>query len=79
MQASDTGQFHTKAIGYINQGGTLDTEGMLFANRCTWAHGLSKLALMMSDENQLLTDAENAAVEGSGDPYNIIQRPYPHY
>ena len=31
-------------IGFNNRGGTLDTLGMLFANRCTWAHVLEAAA-----------------------------------
>ena len=33
----DLGPARTVALGYVNQGGTLDTEALLFANHCTWA------------------------------------------
>ena len=79
LRPLDLGSNHTKAIGYINQGGTLDTEGMLFANRCTWAHGLSKLGSMMSSKVRLLTDKEFAAVQGHGNPYDIIDKPYSYH
>jgi hypothetical protein len=52
---------------------------MLFANRCTWAHGLSKLASMMNIKGELLTEEENKAVQGIGNPYNIIEKPYTHH
>jgi phosphoketolase len=79
LRPLDLGIKHTKALGYINRGGTLDTEGMLFANRCTWAHGLSKLASMMNIKGELLTEEENKAVQGIGNPYNIIEKPYTHH
>jgi len=78
LRPLDLGIKHTKAIGYINRGGTLDTEGMLFANRCTWAHGLSKLASMINNDVRLLTDKESAAIQGFGNPYDIIAKPYSH-
>ncbi|MEH6563222.1 MAG: xylulose 5-phosphate 3-epimerase, partial [Marinobacter sp.] len=31
---------HSKVLGYINRGGTLNEAGMLFANRCSWGHTL---------------------------------------
>ncbi|MGH7898366.1 MAG: xylulose 5-phosphate 3-epimerase, partial [Candidatus Binatia bacterium] len=44
VRALDTGPERTRALGYINHGGTLDIPGMLFANRCTWAHALLAVA-----------------------------------
>jgi len=79
LRPIDLGPKHTKAIGYINRGGTLDTEGMLFANRCTWAHGLSSLASMLGVKYPLLTKGELASVEGFGDPYDIIEKPYSNH
>ena len=34
----------SRVLGYINHGGTFDQAGMLFANRCTWAHVLAAAA-----------------------------------
>ena len=65
----DTGPGRTRALGYINSGGTLSIDGMLFANRCTWAHALVAIAegLEIAPE-ELLDPAELAAVRGQGDP-----------
>jgi hypothetical protein len=30
--------------GYTSYGGTLDAAGMLFANRCAWAHAIATAA-----------------------------------
>jgi len=79
LRPIDLGPNHTKAIGYINRGGTFDTDGMLFANGCTWAHGLSKLISMVNIESKLLTEAEHAAVNGHGNPYDIIEKPYSYH
>ena len=40
----DSGPGKTQALGYINAGGTFDTQGMLLANRCT-AHHIVQAAL----------------------------------
>ncbi len=73
----DLGPKNTSALGYINQGGTLDSQGMLFANQCTWAHGALHLSrkLGLEDENWLSVD-EIKALMGEGDPYEIIDPPY---
>lgn len=73
----DLGPKKTSALGYINQGGTLDSEGMLFANKCTWAHGALRLAQQLGKANDTwLTEDELAAVLGLGDPYSVIKRPF---
>jgi phosphoketolase len=73
----DLGPARTLALGYINQGGTLDSEGMLFANKCTWAHGALQLARRLRlNDDAWLSDAELAAVLGTGDPYQLITRPF---
>lgn len=60
---------HSRVLGYVNQGGTLDEAGMLFANRCTWAHVLLAVAeVTTSDPQQWLNEVEWAAASGSGDP-----------
>jgi hypothetical protein len=46
---------------------------MLYANRCTWAHAVAAAAACMGRQVQeLLDDAELAAVEGRGDPATIL-------
>ena len=73
----DLGPKKTSALGYINQGGTLDSEGMLFANKCTWAHGALRLARQLGKaEDSWLSADELAAVLEQGDPYQIIKRPF---
>lgn len=73
----DLGPKKTSAMGYINQGGTLDSDGMLFANKCTWAHGALRLAQKMGKAaDAWLTADELAAVLGGGDPYQVIKRPF---
>ena len=74
----DLGPQRTVALGYVNQGGTLDTEGLLFANRCTWADALAALArLSQRDPLEWLSAEEWAAIRGEGDPYDVIKHPYP--
>lgn len=65
----DLGAAHTRALGYRNCGGTLDTFGMLFANGCTWAHGVDAVAEMLETApNKWLSGAERQAIDGVGDP-----------
>ena len=69
LRRIDTGPATTRALGFINRGGTLDVDGMLFANRCTWAHALVEVAQVLSlPRESLLDDEELAAVEGRGNP-----------
>jgi phosphoketolase len=70
----DTGEGRTKILGYINHGGTLDVAGMLFANRCTWAHALSAGAEAVGVPlEELLSAEEISAVTGTGDPALLMQ------
>jgi phosphoketolase len=65
----DTGAAHTRVLGYVNRGGTLDVDGMLFANRCTWAHAVRAIAEMTDRPlTTLLEGNEIAALHGEGDP-----------
>jgi phosphoketolase len=69
MRTLDLGPARTRALGYINRGGTLDTFGMLFANRCTWAHGVAALAEILQIPLSGLLSAEDiCALQGRGDP-----------
>lgn len=69
LRPLDLGPKRTRALGYRNRGGTLDSFGMLFANRCTWAHGIFALAeLRGAAVKEWLSEEELAAVEGRGDP-----------
>jgi phosphoketolase len=68
-----TGRAHTAALGYVAQGGTLTTPGMLFVNRCTWAHILAEAARVLDVPRQeLLTSEEMAALDGRASPEGVI-------
>ncbi|MGM0768615.1 MAG: xylulose 5-phosphate 3-epimerase [Pseudomonadota bacterium] len=67
---------HSRVLGYINRGGTLNEAGMLFANQCSWAHALSACAVVMErPPGEWLSSAELAAVEGRGDPGVVTRGP----
>ncbi len=68
---------HSRVLGYINRGGTLNETGMLFANHCSWAHALAACAAVLEKPpGEWLSSAELAAVEGRGDP-SVITRGLP--
>jgi phosphoketolase len=63
----------TPVLGYTNQGGTLNEDGMLFANRCTWAHAVASVAIGLGELPEvLLNEEEFAAMAGMGDPAVIF-------
>ena len=65
---------HSQVLGYLNRGGTLNEAGMLFANRCSWAHTLAACATVMEQPPGIwLSSAKLAAVEGRGDP-SVVTR-----
>jgi phosphoketolase len=69
LRRIDTGPRTTRALGFINRGGTLDVNGLLFANRCTWAHAVAAAAdVLQRPVADWLTPDEHAAVRGEGDP-----------
>ncbi len=69
LRRLDGGPERTRALGYLSRGGTLDTPGMLFANRCTWAHAAVACAdLLGADAADVLTPGELAAVRGEAHP-----------
>lgn len=69
LRRIDTGPGRTTLLGYASRGGTLDVQGMLFANRCTWAHAVAAAAASLGkDLASLLKPAERAALAGEGDP-----------
>ncbi|MFH1553503.1 MAG: xylulose 5-phosphate 3-epimerase [Ancylobacter novellus] len=74
LRRLDGGPTRTVARGYTSRGGTLDVAGMLFANRCSWAH-LIDAAVPLSGwtRDDLLTPAERAAVDGRGNPADLFQ------
>ena len=73
LRRLDSGPRRTAARGYISRGGTLDVIGMLFANRCSWAHlidGAAPLAGWSRDD--FLTPTERDAVDGKGNPADLV-------
>lgn len=69
----DEGPDRLRAHGYLSRGGTLDAMGMLFANRCTWAHLIASAAqLHRVPVSDFLQPAEEAAALGRGDPAALL-------
>jgi hypothetical protein len=63
----------TRGLGYINQGGTLNTPGMFFLNRCIWAHVLAETARLVNlPREQLLSQEEREALDGRRSPHGVI-------
>ena len=74
LRRLDTGPTTTAALGFVNRGGTLDVPGLLFANRSTWAHVVDAAAGVLGESrDNLLSEAELAAVDGRGDPTAILR------
>lgn len=72
LRRIDGGPKKTIALGYINRGGTFDVQGMLFANRCTWAHIVAVSARLLDREpSDFLSEEIRAALEGRGNPSDI--------
>lgn len=75
LRRIDTGPATTRALGFVNQGGTLNVSGLLFANGCTWAHAVAAALVVLGRPlNDGLRDEEQAAIAGRGDPA-LITRP----
>jgi phosphoketolase len=75
LRRIDTGPQSTRALGFVNQGGTLDIAGLLFANRCTWGHTVAAaLAVLDRPLDDALHADEQVALAGRGDP-QVITRP----
>ena len=73
LQPLNTGRDKTIALGFINRGGTLNVPGMLFVNRCTWAHILAATARALNiSDDALLTAQELAALNGKACPEGVI-------
>jgi phosphoketolase len=73
LRRLDGGPKCTAARGYISRGGTLDIAGMLFANRCSWAHLVDAAASLVGwSRDTLLTTAECNAIDGRGKPSDLI-------
>ena len=74
LRRIDGGPDQFKALGYVSRGGTLDVFGMLFANRCTWAHAVSAaMDLLQAPPDDFLSHSERKAINGTGDPAVLIE------
>lgn len=74
LRRIDDGPNLTGALGYRNRGGTLDVDGLVFANRCTWAHALVVAGrLLQKDARAWLTAEEYDATQGLGTPAILWQ------
>ena len=73
LQPLNTGRDQTAALGFINQGGTLNVPGMLFVNRCTWVHVLLEVARVLGMlQEELLTPEELAVLNGKASPEGVL-------
>lgn len=73
LQPLNTGKDTTAGLGYINSGGTLNVSGMLFMNRCTWAHALDEVARILGMQRKdLLSPEEITAIDGKMSPEGVI-------
>ena len=77
LRPIDLGPERSIFMGYRNRGGTLDVHGLMYANKCTWAHVLQCLAESVGIQvDAWLEPEEVKAVFHQGDPYVLI--PWPH-
>ena len=60
-------------LGYVNEGGTLNTPGMLFVNSCSWAHCVAEVANLLDiPAERFLSGPELAALQGRLNPHGVI-------
>ena len=63
----------TVGLGFVNHGGTLSIEGLLFVNRASWAHVLAAAAHVLGlPRERLLDPAECAALDGQASPEGVV-------
>ncbi|MBI2869826.1 MAG: xylulose 5-phosphate 3-epimerase [Chloroflexi bacterium] len=73
LQNLNTGERYTAGLGFIVQGGTLTTPGLLFLNRCTWAHILARVGEMLgAGRDRFLDRREIDALDGRTSPEGVI-------
>jgi phosphoketolase len=62
-----------RALGFVNQGGTLSVEALLYVNRSSWAHVVRESARLLDlDEKRLLDEPEIAALDGRASPHGPV-------
>jgi len=72
LQSIDTGP-GTLALGYRNEGGTLNEAGMLFVNHQSWAHVVDAAAKLLKLRRQgVLTKDEIAVLDGKASPHGVV-------
>jgi len=60
-------------LGYRNEGGTLDTPGMLMVNGCSWAHIIQLVGgIAEIPQDSLLTGEEIDALNGKRSPQGLL-------
>jgi len=63
----------TAGLGYASAGGTLGVEGLLFVNRCSWAHCVDAVARMLGIARETVLDPEEiAALDHRRSPDGVI-------
>ncbi len=72
LKVLDTGA-KTLALGYRNEGGTYDVNGMLFINHQSWAHVVANAAKLLGEAtDRFLGAQELAALGGKVSPTGVI-------
>jgi phosphoketolase len=73
LQPLHTGYAYTRFLGFVNQGGTLDKDGMLFINRSTWAHIVAEVSQVLDVPlDDWLSQPELDALHGRCSPQGIL-------
>jgi hypothetical protein len=73
LHSVNTGFENTSALGFIGRGGTLNTAGMLFVNRCSWAHIVAEASRLLAlAADRLLSSDELAVLQGKKSPEGVI-------
>jgi phosphoketolase len=73
LRPLDTGPRLTRALGWLNRGGTLSIEGLMFVNGCSWAHVVAESARLLDlPVTALLAADEVAALEGRTSPHGVV-------
>lgn len=68
LRRIDSGPSKTRALGYINRGGTLDVAGMLIANRCTWVDAIYAAAQVTGrNSSQVAAAATDERISSGSD------------
>jgi phosphoketolase len=75
LQPLHTGHARCRALGFINQGGTLDVPGLLFLNKSSWAHVVEAAAAVTGRaRGDFLSRDEMLALDNQISPAGVIIR-----